>query len=431
MITFSKLEKKGHLGNQLFQIAATAGIAKHNNQNFCFPEWSFRDYFEYDFPKIEEKPFVHFQQSSFHFEPVNLDDKDYDLEGWFQSENFFDVGQTRKMFAFKDSILQNVKSRLEIAFSRKTILISIRRGDFVDHPDYFQLPVNYYINALLENFPDWESRNLIFFSDDSSYCKFHFSFLENAYFGDNLSAIEQMAVASLCDDFIISNSTFSWWCAWLGEKANSKVIRPLHYFTSSKNSTDNEKDYFPDRWQVYNHLEKKIDLGATFMILKGNDPIIAAYLKHNFLFLNEGSIDDGAENPGNVNTLFVNNVILPPFAIYYSIYRLRDHAKVSHYLTGYFLKISPVLDYPVLKRQYDFGIFTKILGLDFTKNKSKMLSVAHKRAEDKNDSEFVFYSHSGKIQSWFAFEYYAAVQKNKLIFAIKNRIKILIRYKKK
>ncbi|MDI1256453.1 MAG: alpha-1,2-fucosyltransferase [Flavobacterium sp.] len=431
MITFSKLEKKGHLGNQLFQIAATAGIAKRNNQDFCFPKWSFSNYFEYDFPIKDQRNYVHFQQSSFHFEAIHLDDNDYDLEGWFQSEKFFDIAQTRKMFAFRTDFLQNVKTRFASAFSRKTILISIRRGDFVDHPDYFQLPINYYINALLEHFPDWENHSLIFFSDDISYCKFHFSFLENAYFGDSFSAIEQMAIASLCEDFIISNSTFSWWSAWLGEKEGSKIIRPLHYFTPSKNRIDNEKDYFPERWTVYDHLDKKIDLGNTFVTLKGKDLVISAYLQNNFSFQNANNLGQLNEAE-NATTLMINDAILPPFAIYFAVFKLRDNVKVHSFLTGHFLKISPILDYPIFKRQFDFGIFTKILGLDFTKKHNTIIAFAksYENEKDKRNSEFIFYSHSGKIQR-FAAKYYTITQKQKAMFIIKKVVKTLIRYKKK
>ena len=46
MVVFSLLEKKGNLGNQLFQIASTIGIAKKNKTPFAFPNWKYADYFD-------------------------------------------------------------------------------------------------------------------------------------------------------------------------------------------------------------------------------------------------------------------------------------------------------------------------------------------------------------------------------------------------
>lgn len=123
-----------------------------------------------------------------------------------------------------------------------------RRGDFINHPYYFQLSFKFYFLALIKNFPDWRERNLIFTSDDITYCKYHFSFLKNAFFLEKLIAIEQLALCSQCDDFIISNSTFSWWMAWLGEKQDSKVIRPVKNFKGKFALKNDDSDYFPSRW---------------------------------------------------------------------------------------------------------------------------------------------------------------------------------------
>ena len=46
MVTYSQLGNKGRLGNQLFQIASTIGIATENGRPFAFPDWEYNKYFE-------------------------------------------------------------------------------------------------------------------------------------------------------------------------------------------------------------------------------------------------------------------------------------------------------------------------------------------------------------------------------------------------
>jgi hypothetical protein len=249
MITFSTLGKKGNLGNQMFQIASTSGIAIKNNQEFFFPKWPYSVYFQKEFPKINKhESFQIVKEKSFKYNELKLEYGNYDLEGWFQSEKYFNQKNNKELFTFEEKYINSLLNEHKLLFNKKTILISIRRGDFINHPYYFQLTFKFYLLALLENFSDWEERNLIFTSDDILYCKYHFSFLKNAFFLDELSAIEQLALGSQCDDFVISNSTFSWWIAWLGEKENSKIIRPLKNFRGEFATKNDDSDYFPLRW---------------------------------------------------------------------------------------------------------------------------------------------------------------------------------------
>ena len=448
MITFSKLERKGHLGNQLFQIASVIGVAKANHQDFCFPKWSHNHFFKKELPIISNHEFRPYKEVQFSFEPIIFAAGNYDLEGWFQSEKYFDIDLIKDYFQFKDSLIDNLKSSYQIAFSKKTILLSIRRGDFVDHPDYFQLPIHYYLQALIHNFPDWKEKNLILLSDDIDYCKFHFSFLENAFFAHQLSAEEQLALGSLCDDFIISNSTFSWWCAWLGEKKHSTIIRPLHYFTESKNKKDNDKDYFPDRWKIFNHLNQKIALRNTTIVLRKENPIVEEYLSQYFSFVNQNKWSLLVENDIEDQTksvLIINDVILPPFCIYNA---LQNNTDTIGFLKGRYLNISKYLDYTLFKRQFDFGLFTRILNQDKGRSSSKLwlfvlLSPNQKFNEDdflkKNLDRGVFeandfvicLSFAGKIKGFFEWKYYIAVQKRKVVVFIKKKVKNAIKAIKK
>ncbi len=421
MIVFSQLGNKGHLGNQLFQIASVIGLAKKHNMDFGFPAWKWAGYFEIPLPEIPERHFNLLPETKFHWHEWPIEaDKDYDLDGWLQSEKYFDRKRLTNYFTFKPSLIAGMKKKFSALLSKQTIVISIRRGDFVNHPDYFQLPVLYYILALEEHFPDWRNRNILVTSDDVTYCKIHFSFLENAFFADQLNAAEQLLLASLCDDFIISNSTFSWWTAYLGEKSHSKIIRPAHYFRGAKAQKDSDADFFPERWKLYDHREKKLSLDNTTLILR---PVTASFINQkngalaegllmqnfetdirrvakntkglsfmHYEFLNaesrkksrevtSASLREIIENCDNQYILVIDdNAILPPFAIFEAVNRMADtqtgitFSKVCHVPEKPFLKMIRIhMDIGVVKsRKTASAIVRPRLGM--TKSKINTLT---------------------------------------------------------
>jgi len=270
MLIFSNLGKKGNFGNHLFQIASTIGIATKNGHEYAFPKWQYAPYFNFNFPLYDPKiKYQVLQEHGYHYSDLTISDGNYDLNGWFQSEKYFNKEAVRACFKFKPENIIEVKERYKGVLSKKNILISVRRGDFVNNPYYFQLDYSYYFLGILKNFSDWKERALIFTSDDINYCKKHFKFLPNAVFIEKSNTVEQLILGSLCDDFVISNSTFSWWLAWLGEKEGTKIIRPIQNFRGKFMVVNNDKDYFPDRWMVFNPKTEKIKLKYWKLIIKG------------------------------------------------------------------------------------------------------------------------------------------------------------------
>lgn len=274
MITYSKLghPRRGRLGNHLFQIASTIGLALKYGHEFTFPAWKYSQFFENQLPagggrfEAWEAP-----EAAFTFqEEAQLADRseNFDVDGWRQSERYWE-GQEwyiRNQFIFKTDLLMALRKRWKQALARPAIAVSVRRGDFVDNPNYAQIPARYYVLGLLEGIPDWREYNVILFSDDMDYCRVHFGGLPGVHFAEGTD-IEQLALMTLCRHFVISNSTFSWWGAWLGEDKGSIVIRPPKNFAGPLAAANSEADYWPARWRVMDYNTRKIPLlDVTFTV---------------------------------------------------------------------------------------------------------------------------------------------------------------------
>lgn len=361
MIGFTRLERKGNLGNQLFQIASIMGIAIKNNTEFLFPKWKYAEYFKNQLPVFENDKnynFVDIQEINSTYQIFQLDaSKNHNIEGWLQSEKYFDIDKAKFFFQFKDEKIDEIKLKYKKQFLKKTILISIRRGDFVDHPDFYQLSIKYYINALVNYFPDWKNHTVFIFSDDVNYSKFHFGDFENCYFNDNMVVMDQLMIASLCNHFIISNSTFSWWCAWLGEKSDSIVIRPSNYFSENKRKINDDVDYFPDRWTCYCHEKTKLKVDINRLLFTKNEMLIDYY--NNYFEFNSLSYLDSIQ---------IFDTIIPPLPLYDILKRNKNY-KLSYANSSY---INSKKEYDLFRKQLDFGYFSIIF--KFKKSKIKKLA---------------------------------------------------------
>lgn len=277
MFTYSHLgdPRHGRLGNQLFQIAATVGLARRYGHDYCFPKWDYT----YAFPNMGQvegtlsntTPLLerHFHLDTHRNTPGLLSDFNFDVDGWRQSEAYWHGSpeEVRALLAFNPQTVEFVRGIFPGVFDRPTIALSVRRGDFVGNPNYAQLPITYYLLALLERFPDWRDHNVLVFSDDVPYCEVHLEALPNVYFAAGLDAVEQLCLMTQCQHFVISNSTFSWWGAWLGEKPGTRVIRPPRVFAGNLQAQHSERDYWPKRWEEFDHAGRRLDLrDVTFTI---------------------------------------------------------------------------------------------------------------------------------------------------------------------
>ena len=117
-----------------------------------------------------------------------------------------------------------------------SVAMHIRRGDYVDL-GLVICDISYY-KRCMDKMADLVEQPMFFiFSDDISWVKENLKTDYNMFFVDNKnSAPEDMRLMYNCKHFIMSNSTFSWWGAYLGSATDKKVIVPEVWSKNGKRS---------------------------------------------------------------------------------------------------------------------------------------------------------------------------------------------------
>jgi hypothetical protein len=129
--------------------------------------------------------------------------------------------------------------------SLNTCSIHVRRGDYIGLQNFHPVqPVSYYEEAVKIVGDD---KHFLIFSDDINWCKENFTFLKNKTFVLNNLDYEDLYLMSMCKNNIISNSTFSWWGAWLNRNENKQVIIPSKWFGISYSHL-NTNDLYCEGW---------------------------------------------------------------------------------------------------------------------------------------------------------------------------------------
>ena len=90
IVKFSKLGQLGRLGNQMFQIASTIGIAEANGGTAIFPEWSYSKYFKESINQNDiNGSHITLREKSFAYSDFNIVGGVADIEGYLQSEKYY------------------------------------------------------------------------------------------------------------------------------------------------------------------------------------------------------------------------------------------------------------------------------------------------------------------------------------------------------
>ena len=101
---------------------------------------------------------------------------------------------------------------------------------------YFRQAINYF----------GKDKQYLVLSDDIVWCKKKFVG-SNFHFPDRESPVTDLYLQSLCTHNIISNSSYSWWGAWLNQNPQKIVIVPKTWFGIQMRDY-NLADLIPEEW---------------------------------------------------------------------------------------------------------------------------------------------------------------------------------------
>lgn len=130
------------------------------------------------------------------------------------------------------------------------IAVHVRRGDFFTDvaPQHGVLTNEYFFQAIETLYEQGDT--LFFFSDDPEWCRATFHEFNFATFVEPDPAdlaIEHMVLMSKAQKFVLSNSSFSWWSAWLSEVHGSNIVRP-HVWVGG--NLEQAETVYPSGWKT-------------------------------------------------------------------------------------------------------------------------------------------------------------------------------------
>jgi len=261
----------GGLGNQMFQYAVGRHLAHRGRTRLkldisAFSRYTLRRYELGIFNIVEDffedagtgKAYaVYNEKEKFKFDPGVFDcEGDVYLSGSWQNERYFkDITDIiKREFTVKHPPGERNKEMLKKIVDSPSVGVHIRRGDYVNNPVTNEFhgicSPGYYLKGIAVMIQRVASPHFFVFSDDRQWAKANIKAdapVTVVTVNGPGKGYEDLRLMKHCKHFIIANSTFSWWAAWLSESSEKIVVAPKKWLNTD---TLDASGFIPETWMA-------------------------------------------------------------------------------------------------------------------------------------------------------------------------------------
>lgn len=235
------IQLNGRLGNHIFEVAAAYAHAKRHGLRLAIHRWRTQPrYFSawlHRFTGAIEHPPI-FREPMWTdpaFAHTSIPASARRLDGYFQSDKYFsDVsGDIRALFRLPAAVEQSIVEKWADILRDKdsACAIHVRRADYftAEHAGKYGILTDVYYRRAMDAARAAGATRFVVISDDITWCRAQpwLSHTECQFVDEPIGEYALYLLTQM-PMFIGSNSTFSWWGAYLG--VPKQVWMPIHWF---------------------------------------------------------------------------------------------------------------------------------------------------------------------------------------------------------
>lgn len=194
---------------------------------------------------FKEKTIIRFGED-IGWTPVDNKNQNSFLVGYFQSYKYLTwPSQQVDILQILPTLSEETTKNAE---QEAPLVVHVRLGDYRHEPDFGIPSASYYSNAIQELMGKCEFKKIWLFSDepDAAIELIPAEYRQRVNVNEfrDLDAATTIATMNLGSAYVIGNSTFAWWGAFLGRNSGAPVIAPREWFAS----IEDPADLIPPNW---------------------------------------------------------------------------------------------------------------------------------------------------------------------------------------